>query len=108
MTDVETISKLAAKFEALTKLADFSDAVVRARFEFAGKRCECTSGDCGHDGRCDQEFEWEDRGTADNYDAWQAHHWVAQSIGGEDHVLNCRILCVPCHKKTKSFGRSHP
>ena len=108
MTDIDLITKVAAKFATLAKIAHFDNTVVKSRFEQAGGQCECTRSDCNppHEERCPQKFNWEDRGTADNYEAWQAHHWVPQSIGGEDHVTNCRILCVSCHKETESFGKS--
>jgi len=106
MTDTELIRKIATKFASFTKLADFRESTVMARFKHAGGRCECKKDNCWHVGPCPQEFEWKDRGTADNYEAWQAHHWIAVSEGGSDHVTNCRILCVRCHKNTESYGKS--
>ena len=34
-----------------------------------------------------------------------AHHVIAESDGGSDLLSNCRILCVPCHEATPSYGK---
>ena len=108
------IEKTAKRFElklrknAIEKIARFTDATLRTAFERAGGRCECTRKECDeeHEGRCPATFKWSDRGSSDDPDAWQGHHWIAQAKGGTDNPANCEILCVPCHIGTASYGRS--
>lgn len=108
-TVLEKLLDSATKFEALMKLAEFSESTVRAAFDAAGGQCECTREHCdekhGPD-RCPRRFKWDDRGKAADSFAWQAHHWVARAKGGKDDPANCEILCVPCHISTESYGRS--
>jgi hypothetical protein len=89
----------------LSKVADFSQDVVRRAFTASGGQCECDRKTCNekHRGRCPRKLLWENRGHKP--DAWQAHHWVAQDRGGTDNLRNCQILCVPCHESTQSYGR---
>ena len=37
---------------------------------------------------------------------WHAHHIQSQKSGGSDSLANCKILCVPCHENTRSYGQS--
>jgi 5-methylcytosine-specific restriction endonuclease McrA len=79
----------------------FSQEVINQAWRRAGGKCECTLGACNHNGRCnkmlDPQNKIEDR-------KWHAHHIISQEAGGSDTVDNCRILCVPCHEKTRSYG----
>ena len=79
----------------------FPDSVVRDRFERAGGRCECCnrlllaregwpSLTLYHMLRLGVTFE--------------AHHVVPQHENGPNTVDNCRVLCIPCHKATASYG----
>ncbi len=80
---------------------EFPDSTVRIRFYFvAQSRCEC-QGCKHHEGRCQAEFTYDERGTADDDGAWQAEH---DDPGGGSGIMNCRILCVPCHKETPTYG----
>ena len=74
----------------------FSDVVVADAWERADGRCECADPDHGHDGRCNEELEWDDRGR-EGTGPWEAHHL---SPGGGDSLSNCQILCWPCHEQT--------
>jgi len=71
----------------------------------AGGRCECrrTNEDClkKHNRvRCQENgFTLENQGTR-----WQAHHRTSQAEGGEDTASNCEILCLDCHKATRTYG----
>ncbi|AGP40762.1 HNH endonuclease [Sorangium cellulosum] len=99
-----------SKIEGTPRLASLLPRIDRERlkaFEAAGGRCQCERKECdeGHADRCPNEFAPEDRGGADDPDAWQAHHWRARSRGGTDNQANCEIVCVPCHKSTDSYGR---
>jgi len=71
----------------------------------ASRRCECTrtNKDClkKHDrARCHESgLSLGNQGTR-----WQAHHKTSQDKGGEDIASNCEILCLDCHKATRTYG----
>ena len=71
----------------------------------AGYRCECrrTNKDCleRHDRyRCPVSgLNLGNQGTK-----WHAHHKVSQEKKGKDIASNCEILCIPCHKATRTYG----
>ena len=72
------------------------EALLRSRFQ-----CECRRSTCGHtrgyySDRCVTKI------TGGNF---HAHHIIAESKNGPDNLVNCQILCVPCHQKTDSYGR---
>lgn len=80
---------------------EFPEKTVRVRFDLIAKgRCEC-EGCKHHKGRCGAVFTYDERGTADDDGAWQADH---VDPDGDESIKNCRILCVPCHKKTDTYG----
>lgn len=84
----------------------FSDSVIRAAWQRAEGRCECGRTSCGHGPwRCGKKLSWNARGMDSAIGGWEAHHKVAVSSGGSDTLSNCEILCIPCHKKTRSYGR---
>jgi HNH endonuclease len=95
------------KTAVFLKLGDFADAVVEQAFKDAEGQCQCTRKECdeGHTGRCPRKLKFEDRGTTENSDHWNAHHWIAKGRGGTDKETNCEILCVPCHISTESYGQ---
>lgn len=65
----------------------------------AGGRCECERFHSPHWGsRCSATFG--------RSGAWHAHHKTAASVGGHDGLSNCEVLCLACHEKTDSYGRS--
>lgn len=72
----------------------FSDSVIEQAWERSGGYCEKCGKMLVHD-----NHEEGERG------AWEAHHIKAQSDGGKDILSNCRILCLDCHKRTRSYGR---
>lgn len=43
-----------------------------------------------------EEIKWE---------GWEAHHKTAVAAGGQDVLLNCKILCLDCHKSTYTYGK---
>ena len=71
----------------------------------AGGQCECTrtNQDCRkrHDFvRCSVSgLTLGNQGIR-----WQAHHKTSQAAGGKDIASNCEILCLPCHKATRTYG----
>ena len=74
----------------------FPDSVKDQAFQRSGGRCECRRETHGHYGRCST--------TVTRHGA-QYHHIIAESKHGPDTLSNCEVLCVPCHKKTQSYGR---
>lgn len=79
----------------------FSDEVVAEAWQRSGGRCECKRKSDGHVGRCNYRLVWGARGMDKVLASWEAHHVTA---GGRDTVSNCEILCMPCHKKTATYG----
>ena len=63
----------------------FSDIVKHQALRRAGGKCE----------RCKRTLAI--LGT-------EYHHKLSESAGGTDGLANCEVLCLVCHKKTKSFG----
>lgn len=86
----------------------FSDLVVIQAFRRSGGRCECTRDEhkYSYSGRCTRRLLWDQRGNDNSAYGWEAHHIIAESKGGSDKLDNCEILCIECHKKTPSYGRS--
>lgn len=83
----------------------FSQEVIRQAWERAGGRCECQRVSCGrHLGRCNKQLVWGNHADGQR-GAWEAHHKTAVSSGGGDVLSNCEILCLECHRRTKSYGR---
>lgn len=82
----------------------FSKSVVEEAWKRSQGRCECERKSCGHSERCPQILKWEQRGNDDSPYGWEAHHITAQAKGGEDILSNCQILCIDCHKNTRSYG----
>ena len=84
----------------------FSDDVIVQAWQRAGGKCQCELKGCGHTGRCNKSLVWENRGKEGKRGAWEAHHITAQSAkSSTDTLSNCRILCLDCHKNTRSYGR---
>lgn len=75
----------------------FSEQVKAQALARAGYRCECNRVGCAHYGRCSAVL---------TTGRWHAHHKTAFAVGGPDTLSNCEALCIPCHEKTQSYGRS--
>ena len=89
------------KLPVTSRPPEFDEKTVKLRFDyFAEGKCECT-GCKVHEGHCTATFTYDERGTADDDGAWQADHF---DPNGNDTAMNCRILCVPCHKATPTYG----
>ena len=86
-------------------MGTFPEEELKKALANAGYRCECrrTNEDClkrHRYVRCPvSDLTVGNQGTK-----WQAHHKTAQAIGGKDIASNCEILCIPCHKATRTFG----
>ncbi len=100
------VKRTSAKDELSEKERDeFPEDVRKKAFARAGGRCECTAehlsaGNPPHrSGRCPRHFSYEQKAGEGK---WEAHHIKA---GGSGTLENCKILCVECHKLTKSYGK---
>lgn len=84
----------------------FSDSVIAAAWQRAGGRCECGRNSCGHGPwRCNKTLNWNARGNDYAAGGWEAHHKTAVASGGTDTLSNCEILCIACHKNTRTYGK---
>lgn len=79
----------------------FPDSVVRQAWERSQGKCECRMTNCGQSIPHGKALKWEDRGNDYSQYGWEAHH---RNSNGEPVVSNCAILCIPCHKKTSTYG----
>jgi 5-methylcytosine-specific restriction protein A len=77
----------------------FSEETKQAAFRRAGGQCECRRLSCNVHAtlRCL---------TTLAAGRWHAHHRTAVASGGDDSLSNCEALCIPCHKRTETFGAS--
>jgi len=85
---------------------NFSETDILIRFHALGRRCECTgctAGLFGHVERCSATFAYADRSPEGSTSGWHADH--ANGDASDNRAANLRILCVPCHEKTPSYGR---
>ena len=76
----------------------FSESIKDQAYKRSGGQCECTrshSGPSGshHEGRCTAKFA--------RNGSWDAHHIIDVVNGGDDSLLNCEVLCIPCQLKVK-------
>lgn len=71
----------------------FSDSTIRDAWTRSGGKCEKCGKTLAQNNH--KEGEW---------GAWEAHHIKAKKDGGADTLSNCKILCLDCHKETKSYG----
>ena len=62
----------------------------------AAGQCECTSPECGHDGRCPKKLQWKSRGKNEP-GGWDTR---MKNPKGPDRAENWEILCIDCFKKT--------
>ena len=83
---------------------EFSQATIDAAWARSEGRCECKRNSCGHNGRCNKQLIYDHHKEGEK-GAWEAHHIVAKEIGGKDKASNCEILCLECHKNTKTYGK---
>lgn len=82
----------------------FPNSVVEAAWKRSEGRCECVRKSCGHSRRCSRLLKKDQRGNDNSMYGWEAHHITAQAKDGEDTLSNCQILCIECHKNTRSYG----
>jgi len=83
----------------------FSQQTVNEAWERSGGKCECKRLNCPHPGRCSKILREGSRGSETDL-GWEANHITSVEADGHDGLSNCEILCQPCHKRTKSYGRS--
>ena len=65
-------------------------------FQRANGKCECAMNICDHSGRCNKPLGY----------SWEAHHKTSVASGGTDTASNLIAMCEPCHKNTRTYGRS--
>lgn len=76
----------------------FSDSVKQQALLRASGRCECARKEHNHFGflgRC---------GATLTAGAYEFNHRVSQLAGGSDSLANCEVLCISCHRATRSYG----
>jgi len=78
---------------------NFPQSVIDAAWRRAQGRCECTENCHSVWTRCNKPLD--PRNIMPGM-RWHAHHINSE---GDSVLSNCKILCVPCHKNTRSFGR---
>lgn len=84
----------------------FSSTVIENAWKRSGGRCECCRSTCGHGNRrCNKMLNWDAHGKDNASGGWEAHHKVAVASGGSDALSNCEILCIACHRNTRTYGR---
>ncbi|MBB5226917.1 HNH endonuclease [Treponema ruminis] len=71
----------------------FTDTIKKEAFSRAKDKCE----------KCGKQLVWTNHNEGER-GAWQAHHKTSVSAGGKDYLSNCMILCLDCHKKTRTYG----
>ena len=75
----------------------FSETTKTTAYIRSGGRCECKrTSHPHHIKRCAKRLA---RKTA------QFHHILSVAAGGSDGLANCQVLCLRCHKLTRSYGR---
>jgi len=84
----------------------FSDSVISEAWKRSGGKCECNRSTCGHGYyRCNKSLDFNSRGKDYAAGGWEAHHKTAVAAGGSDTLSNCEILCISCHKNTRTYGK---
>ena len=82
----------------------FPQSVKDRAFKRSGGRCECRR--VSHDHRNRSRRRLTRCPTTITSRNVQYHHVHAESLGGPDTLSNCEALCTPCHRGTRSYGRS--
>jgi hypothetical protein len=76
---------------------EFSEETIKKAWKRSGGKCECKRKTHGHEGRCNKELIYKNRGRDDD-DDWEAHHKNGdETNNNEDH---CLIFCWGCHRQT--------
>jgi len=81
----------------------FPENVVQQAWRRAGGKCECERVTCSNHYSTPHGkiLTWNARGDDNHPGGWEAHH---KDSNGPATVSNCEILCIPCHKNTRSYG----
>jgi len=87
-----------------SRVAFTNETILRA-WQRSGGKCECERISHNHNfRRCNKTLIWGNRGKDWMIGSWEAHHKTAVSVGGSNTLSNCEILCIDCHKTTRSYG----
>lgn len=81
----------------------FPNSVIQQAWQGAGGKCECKRTTCGHVGKHNKALSQSSQGMNSDL-GWEAHHITSVAAGGSDTLSNCEILCMACHKKTRTYG----
>ena len=73
----------------------FSIETKRMVFNNAGGKCE----------KCHKQLVF-DNHVEGQRGAWEAHHKTSVASGGKDIASNGMALCLDCHKRTYTYGKS--
>lgn len=85
-------------------MGKFPEEVVEAAWKRSNSVCECKFDHSWHPNqRCPQTVIKYQRGDDSKKTGWEAHHI---DRNGSDTLNNCLIMCIRCHKETRTYG--HP
>lgn len=68
-------------------------------------KCKIFANANGKCERCGKQLVFENHDEGER-GAWEAHHRLAASKGGGDEPSNGEALCLDCHKRTRTYGKS--
>ncbi len=81
----------------------FPQNIIEAAWNRAGGRCECNVNCHSAHSRCRKVLDPQNNKEGMK---WHAHHISSDASSGSDGLANCLVMCVSCHKNTRSYGRS--
>lgn len=84
----------------------FTNKTKREALLQSGLRCECWRLICGHVGRCNVPFFTQDPYTGQwaLIRRFEVNHKQSQRADGPDTLANTEVLCLDCHRNTRSYG----
>jgi hypothetical protein len=74
-----------------------SDETVENAWMRSHAQCECRRASHHHQGRCNQDLVWENRGRKIRWGAWEARPMSYRTTAGWEAVNHCEILCWHCY-----------
>ncbi len=80
-------------------MVSFDEPVENAWMRSRG-RCECCQSNHGHNGRCNCELVWEQRGRPFGEGAWESYRGNRVITVEWEATQQCRILCWSCYTET--------
>ncbi len=83
----------------MTQTTTFPQSVIDSAWARANGKCECTENCHSIFNRCNKKLDPNNKVPSMQ---WHAHH---VNSNGDSVLSNCKILCVPCHQETGSYGK---